>query len=62
MNARIVITRGAGNRWYWSLTAHGAECRGDRSEMSLAKAAEAAEASLIQMEANRHYRSADGAA
>jgi len=30
--------------------------------MSLVKAAEAAEASLVQLEANRHYRSAEGAA
>ena len=41
MNARIVINRGAGNRWYWSLTAHGTECSGHRSECSAVKAAAA---------------------
>ena len=56
MNARIVISRSPDNRWNWSLTAHGSECGGHRSESSAVSAAEVAEASLIQLEANLHYR------
>ena len=55
-DARVVITRGAGSRFYWSLSAHGElhDCR--RSEASMIKAAEAAEATLTQADLARHYK------
>lgn len=53
---RILIERRDGNRFYWTLNAYGEELYGHRSEASLAKAAEVAESSLMQIDLAKHYR------
>jgi hypothetical protein len=52
---RILIERRDGSRFYWTLNAYGDEHYCSRSEMSPTKAAEAAEATLMQIETSRHY-------
>ncbi|MGC2155056.1 MAG: hypothetical protein WA662_01390 [Pseudolabrys sp.] len=47
---RIVIERQAGNRWTWRLTCYGDEYFDGRSEPSPAKAVQAAESRLFNVE------------
>jgi hypothetical protein len=47
---RITIDRRDGNRWYWKLNAYGDEYYDGRGEASPAKAVQAAESRLFNVE------------
>jgi hypothetical protein len=53
---RIVLDRIDGNRWRWTLTAHGEQYYDGRSELTPAKAAQEAESQLFRAEHSRRQR------